>query len=360
MKFAVVEYTSKSGKIWRHTPKRPNYVCDPQKEIDPTSFGCYVSALAGEHIPLSVLIAPTFIDKVVKRFTGSWRQTYSLEYLASFDVVMIVHQISDGHEITAFTRRLKETYPTLFIIGVATQPFGLLQSYWETHPGWLRDFREFMELCHVYVSIVKDTVPQWQKLAQAPVEYLPQPYPSAFASQFYQPHSKKQPILFVAGVPSRPLIVRGMTLAKKLQQEFPEYLIHVTEIPGMTLDTKELAGSRFAVRPFENWQQHLRSQGKAMLIINTDYTFTRGRVQMDCAAVGTPSLGANSDAQRDLFPDLFATPETPLETLLSRGRKILTDEVYFAHIVAAARERLPFYDYETSAARVTDLITRHT
>ncbi len=359
MKFAVVEYTSKSGKIWHHTPSRPNYLCDPQTEIDPTSFGCYVSALAGEHIPLTALIKPTFFKKILKRLRGSWPQQYSLEYLRDFEVLLIVHQMSDGHEVTAFTRRLKSSYPHLFIMGVPTQPFELLRRYGNAHAEWLADFRDFMGLCDVFVSIVRQTVPYWQGLSRAPVAYIPQPYPAHFATKYFFSRAKKQKSIYVAGVTSRPLITRGYQVAAALQKKFPEYAICVTALPGSDVDARALAGSRVSIRPFEKWQEHLASQREVMLVINTDYTFTRGRVQMDCAAVGTPSLGSNSDAQRDLYPELYATPETPTTQLVELGSKLLRDEDYYTQVVQHAQTRLPFYDYEQSAERINALVKKY-
>ena len=203
LKFAVVEYSSKTGTVWRHRADRPNYLADPAREMDPTSFGCYVSALAGEHIPLLGLIlgpvAPVtrwqrLWRKIMKRLTGRWPENYSLRYLASFDAILVVHQISDGHEVTAFTRRLKQTYPRLCVIGVPTQPYGILKRHWENQPAWLADFKIFMRSCDVFISIVASTVPAWQKLSGRPVAYLPQPYPVEFTQQFFEVKSRLRDI----------------------------------------------------------------------------------------------------------------------------------------------------------------------
>src|SRR5258708_5892814 len=117
MKFAVIEYSSKTKKIWRHTKNRPNYLCDPIKEIDPTSFGCYVSALEGEHIPLTHLIIGDEVGlitkiyrKISKRLSGTW-PAYSIDYLSSFDALLVVYQLSAGHEMVSFLRQLRATYP---------------------------------------------------------------------------------------------------------------------------------------------------------------------------------------------------------------------------------------------------------
>src|SRR3989338_8201006 len=135
MRFAVIEYTSKTGNIWRHRPGQPNYLEDPVKVIDPTSFGCYVSALAGEHIPLTKLIGTHhLLKRAVKKITGSWPRNYPLDYLKKFDTLLVVHQISNAHEIAAFVKRLKRELPHLFILGVPTQPYGLLRPHLENNP----------------------------------------------------------------------------------------------------------------------------------------------------------------------------------------------------------------------------------
>lgn len=359
MKFAVVEYTTKTGGIWRHTPEHPNYLGDPQREIDPTSFACYTSALAGEHIPLKGLIKPTKLKKVIKRLTGSWPQTYSLNYLQQFDVLLMVHQISDGHEITAAAKRLKKLSPRPVIIGVPTQPFVLLKQYWEEHPAWFKDFQEFIAACDVFVTVVASTLPEWQAITDAPVEYLPQPYPVAFAEQHWRPRDQKAKIIFVAGITDRPTIALGQKVAVQLQQHFPEYIIHVTEIPGMSLDTSNLEGNRYAIQPFQQWRGHLDYLQRVMLVINTDFTQTRGRVQVDAAAVGTPSLGADSDGQVDLFPDLVATPDTPLSTLVDKATRLLRDGAYYDEVTNLARQRLQKYNYEQSAKRLLELAKKY-
>ena len=136
MKFAVVEYSSKTGTIWKHTSNRPNYLCDPVREIDPTSFGCYVSALAGEHIPLTSCIIGKDIPlpiriyrKIIKRITGNWPSEYSLDYFRQFDALLVVYQISDGHELVRFLKRIKKIHPNCVLLGVPTQPYGILKNY---------------------------------------------------------------------------------------------------------------------------------------------------------------------------------------------------------------------------------------
>jgi hypothetical protein len=353
--FAVVEYSSKSGDIWRHAPGHPNYLEDPAQVIDPTSFGCYVSALVGEHIPLTKLANRSIWRRVAKRLTGSW-PSYPLDYFSRFGLLMVVHQLSEASEIVHFLRRLKRAYPKLFIIGVPTQPFGLLRQHLSENQAAKRHFVDYMKYCNIFVTVVKATQPWYEALSKTPVAYLPQIYPVHFAVRFHQPRAKKDKAIFVAGVTERPGITQGFVAAKRLQQQFPNYIIRLTQIPGVPLDMRQLAGSRYEIVPFRPWREHLPWLAKQALTINTDYTLTRGRVQVDCAAVGTPSLGGNSDGQTDLFPKLASTPQTEVADLVAQGRRLLVDSRYYQQLVENAQARLAKYDYEESAARLLMLV----
>lgn len=357
MKFAVIEYTSKSGTIWYHTNDRPNYLADPQHEIDPTSFGCYVSALEGQHIPITGLIHPTILKRVSRKLTGHW-PTYDISYLKDFDALLIVHQISDGHEVTSLTKRIRATFPEIKILGVPTQPYGILHDYWQSHPDWLADFREFMDSCHAFITIVESTKSVWEKLTHTPVYYLPQPYPVSFSEQFNKSRAQKDPIIYVAGRTDRRNISKGLLAARDIQSQLPEYVIHATAIddPGVTFDITNLKGAKFEMQTFLPWQEHLAYLASTSLVINTDYTQTRGRVQVDCAAVGTPSIGADSDGQADLFPDLPANSEQSVEELVSQGKRLLTKSTFYDSVIDKAKKQLQEYSYERSAERIKQLV----
>ena len=358
MKFAVIEYTSKSGGIWRHREGHPNYLEDPQKVIDPTSFGCYVSALQGEHIPVTWLVKPNVLKKIWKRLTGSW-PTYSLNYLKQFDTLMVVHQISDAHEMVSLVKRLKKALPHVFIVGVPTQPFGILAPHLEANPKAKHHFIEFMDACDIFLTVVKSTQAWHEALTKTPIVYLPQIYPTHYASQHFLPREKKENIIFAAGITDRPNISQGFAAARQLQKEFPEYVIHVTQIPGVKMDFSELEGTNFEVQPFREWREQLPYLAKTAVIVNPDYTATRGRVQVDAAAVGTPSVGGNSDGTADLYPELASAPETSTEELVAKGRRLLTDTAYYEKITTYAADRLKKYDYEESSARLQLLVKQY-
>ena len=357
MNFAVVEYSSKSGNIWRSAPNHPNYLEDPEKVIDPTSFGCYVSALAGQHIPLTKFVgADKLSNKIIKRLTGSWPRNYSLEYFKRFDVLMIVYQISDAHEIARLVSRVKQAQPNTFIIGVPTQPYGILKTHLADNPTAKQHFIDYMNRCDVFLTVVKATQSWYESMTSTPVVYLPQIYPTHWATRFFTKHATKEKTIFVAGITDRPKISQGFIVAQALQKEFPDYHINVTQIPGVIMNLDPLRQARYSIAPFQPWLQHLPWLAKQTLVVNTDYTLTRGRVQVDCAAVGTPSLGANSDGQTDLFPELASTPDVSIDKLIELGTRLLTDHAYYEKTVAGAREKLKKYDYEKSAARLQMLV----
>ena len=367
MKFAVVEYSSKSGKAWQHTDARPNYLCDPVTEIDPTSFGCYVSALKGEHIPLNGLITGPvnqvsslahFYRKATKRLTRKW-PSYSLNYLQTFDVILFVHQLSETKEINRALARLRKLTPRPLVFGVPTQPFGILNKAFAETNDSLHDFQDFASLCDVFISIVASTVPFYQAHTTTPVVYFPQPYPAAFASRHFTPFSRKEKTILVAGVTQRYNIVQGQTVAKKLQEIYPDHLILIPKVADLDYDYTALADSRYQVLPFEHWQDHLKTLAKTKLVINTDYTATRGRIQADCAAVGTPSVGSNSDAQQDLFPNQFAEPNATVDDLVTQSRQLLDNEEYYTQVALSAKDKLAEYDYGITAQRFTELVKKY-
>lgn len=190
MRFACVEYTTKTGQIWRHTPERPNYLCDPEKEIDPTSFGCYTSALNGEHLPLTGLIygslerSPSKIRSVrqdlFRRAAGSFRP-YDLAYLRRFDVLLVIYQISNDDELVRFTERLRRTLPHTLVVSCSSPPFGRLREHWKDHPETAERYRAFVGATHFNMNVCRATVPWYRAFTGTPSLYLPQPYPVEYA-----------------------------------------------------------------------------------------------------------------------------------------------------------------------------------
>lgn len=364
MKFAVVEYDSKTHHIWRHTDEHPNFLADPIKEIDPTSFACYVSALRGEHIPLKLLALGggasqngTFARRLVKKLTGVW-PPYDLSYLRQFDVILAVHQLSEAQELVSFLKRLRQQAPRTVILGVPTQPYGILLNAFTADSGQQDIFVEFMNACDVFLSIVKETVPWYQALTSTPVVYMPQPYPVEFAMQSAQPRLAKEATILIAGVTQRDNIKQGQIVAREIQKIMPQYRIVVPKVADLPYDFSNLKGAAYDVLPFENWQDHLKTLSRVSLVINTDATKTRGRLQADCAAVGTVAIGSNSDAQADLFPAFVAAEHTTVADMVAWGRTLLEDPAYYDVTTAQAKARLAEYNYAKSATRLEGAVAK--
>ncbi len=365
LKFAVIEFNSKSGGIWRHTPDKPNYLADPKTEIDTTSFGCYVSALEGEHIPLRpFIIGPLakssppviYYRKIYHKLLRRYPNNYSLDYFKQFTAVIIVHEIANGPDITAFTKRLKSIYPHLIILGVPTQPYGILVDHWNKYPAAKTDFIQFMDICDGFLTLVKSLEEIWPAMSSTPAPYMPQPYPVEYALRNFQPPAAKQPIIFIAGVTSRTNILKGHQVAVNLQRQFPDHQIQLTKIPDLPLDLSIIKNTNHKIIPFEPWIEHLEYLSRVKLVINTDYTQTRGRVQVDCAAVGTPSIGADSDGQVDLFPNQPAYSDTSIHDLVTQASHLIEDSDLYQQVTSYASQKIHTYNYKNSAARLTKFI----
>lgn len=77
---------------------------------------------------------------------------------------------------------------------------------------------------------------------------------------------------------------------------------------------------------------------------------------MDCAAVGTPSIGADSDAQLDLYPSFASTPKTKVEEITNTAISLLSNSDLYIKTTNFATNKLPFYNYPASATRVNELV----
>lgn len=365
MRFACVEFTTKTGKIWRPTPERPNYLCDPIKEIDPTSFGCYTSALNGEHFPLTGLMygslekPPSLLQRVrqdaARRSRGMFGP-YDLSVLKRFDVLLVIYQLSNDDEIVRFVQRVREELPDITVVSSSSPSFGRLREEWKEDPERASRYQTFLNATHLNMNVCRATVPFYRLLTTTPSLYLPQPYPVEYALSQTQEISERRPIVYVAGDTVRPDILTGHLIAKTLQQRHPELLIRVTKTPEFPLNTAFLAGARFEVTPFQPWKEQLRLLASCRVVINTDLWWTRGRVPVDCAAAGVPCVGTTSDGQTELWPELTAPDSTNVDSLIALAERVLTDDTFRTTVVAKAQRRLAHYAYGPSVHRFTKSI----
>jgi len=362
MKFCCVEYTTKTRRVWVPSVEHPNYLADPLMEIDPTSFGSYTTALCGEHVPLTGAILGHLDGRMLQPLFqrlhwsvfGRWA-SYSLRYFRKFDTVLAVYDWQRGRELTKFVQRLREAFPETVVIGVPTQPFGALREAWR-ETKHLSPLVEFYDACHAVLSIVRATVPYQQAMTRTPVVYIPQPYPTSYAMQFRHRGSEKERILFIAGETVRPDILAGHLAARAIQQKHPELTIHVTATPGSPLNPTFLQDTRHEIVPFRRWREYLPYLSLVSLVINTDTQWTRGRVQADCAAVGTPSIGGPSDGQQELFPELLVRDVEDFPTMIDLGLRLLGDMAFYTRVANRAQHRLQSYDFPAAVRRFTKLV----
>lgn len=374
MRFACVEYTTKTGRIWRPTPARPNYLCDPQKEIDPTSFGCYTSALDGEHIPLTGLIygslerPPSVVRRarqdLFRRLRGAFA-SYSLAHLAPCDALLVIYQTSNNLELIRFLERVRHELPNTLLVSSSSPPFGRLRDHWKDHRDAAERYQIFVGLTHFNMNVCRATVPWYRAFSDTPSLYLPQPYPVEYAAAravgggqwAAERRTGGRPVVYVAGDTTRPDIMSGHLIAKTLQQRNPELLIRVTNTPGSALNTSFLRGTDYEVQSFRPWAEQLKELATVRLVINTDLWWTRGRVPVDCAAAGVPCVGTTSDGQSELWPDLTTGGSVEIDRLLTLAERALTDQAFRDSVVARAKARLASYTYPQTIERFQRALT---
>ena len=363
MKFACVEYTTKNHKIWIPSEEHPNYLGDPLSEIDPTSFGSYTTAFNGQHVPLMGAILGQMDGNVLQglyqrlhwKIFGSWGN-YSLGYFKQFDTVMVVYDWKRGNEIAKFVKRLRNTYPQIAVVGVPTQPFGQLREQWRNGEEHLSSLVEFYNSCDAVLSIVRATVPYQQSLTKTPVVYIPQPYPAEYAIQNWRACTNKESVIFIAGETSRPDILAGHLAAKEIQHRFRDSIIHVTDTPDSPLNVQLLQNTIHELVPFRPWRQYLPYLAGIKIVINMDTWWTRGRVQADCAAVGTASVGGPSDGQQELFPELLVRDVEDFKTAIELGTHLLNDCDFYQTTTLRAKHRLFSYNFDHTVKRFSKLV----
>lgn len=363
MKFACVEYTTKTRKVWVPSVDHPNYMANPLTEIDPTSFGSYTTAFQGQHVPLTGVILGSITGNSLQGLSQKlhWKLfgefgDYSLSYFKDFETILAVYDWRRGHEMAKFVKRLRKTYPHIIVVGVPTQPFGEIREQWRNGINNLQALRSFYDSCHAVLSIVRATVPYQQSLTTTPVVYIPQPYPVEYAQQQWREGSEKQQIIFVAGDTARPDVLAGHLAAKEIQKRHVDYMIHVTETPQTTLNTQLLDNALYETIPFREWREYLQYISGVKIAINMDTWWTRGRVQADCAAVGTPVIGGPSDGQQELFPDLLVRDVEDFQSAINLGSKLLGDNEFYNKISLKAKHRLQSYDFSKTVDRFAKLV----
>ncbi len=371
MRFACVEFITKGGDIWRHSSGRPNYLADHLREIDATSYGTWTSALQGEHVPLHWFISgrpgPGIGGKFGLRLRAEikwnrWRGRSSVSfdnigYLNNFDIVLVCFHASMHRIMREFVEAARAASPALTMLGThATFGVGLAREKWKD-AEWFNDLRLFMNACDVFAIANLEAKDYFSLVSKTPVVYLPQFYPVSYTQKYFRPRESKVPVIFVSGPTNRTDIVWSCLLARELQRRFPQFEIQVTGSKGFNF--QPLEGARYRVLPRMGWEEYLDVTSRAHLILNTDSTWTNGRVQADAAAVGTPCIGVNAGRQTELFPELACPDIGGTGQALGFGARLIQDEGFYRQIAADAFARLDQWSYERGPAKLDQMISAH-
>ena len=374
MKFACVELYTKSGKIWDGAKEKPNYLCDPKTEIDNCSFGCWTSALGGEHVPLLWFKSRKPVRYIYHNYLASRMSKfnyagysivsklinialdkfYNLQYVTKFDVVLIVVHDYSIREMAKFIVKAKKLRKKPIFLGALGNT---LDSFRETlkDKDAFRFFKIFIDNCDVFVNYYHEAISDYLGLyTDTPIVNFPQFYPFEFAKSFFEPYENKKKIIFVSGDTSRTDHISSLLIAKKIQAQYPDFLIEVIGRPSLNLEP--LKNSKYRVAPFFEWIDYLKHTRETYMVIDMDNTWTLGRVVRDAAVVGTPCIGLNSGSQKSLFPDLVCSDITDTKKAIDLGIKLIEYRKFYERAQKKAFKRLEAHSYENSVKRLNRML----
>lgn len=370
MKFACIEYNTKSGGIWRPTPERPNYLCDHKREIDAASFGTWTSALNGEHIPLNWFVsgknsygtddetlvfykAYGKLKELKRKIFKNKIKFKNLDYLKKFDVILVCHHFYYSEAMLDFLLQAREVFKDILFIGGLPYNLGRVREFWRD-PVWYENFVTFFNNVDIFAIVDYVAKDYYSLIVKKPIIYFPTFYPVEYAQKCFVNRVDKKKIIFIAGDTKRLDTVWGMHIAKKIQEKFPEYLIQVINTSKINLEP--LKGTKFELLSSVNWETYLKTISKSTIVINMDIWWTNGRVPSDCAAVGTPCIGVNANRQIELFPALTCEDISGTKKAIELGYRLLNDNSFYNEIQKIAFSRLEYYSYENSVQQFKKLI----
>lgn len=374
MKFACVELYTKSGKIWDGGKEQPNYLCDPSK-IDNASFGCWTSALKGEHIPLLWFkfkkpmrnfyhgqVAPRMsrlnysgYSIISRLFNNAFEDFNNIGYLSNFDVALVVVHDYSIRAMAKFVSAAKKLQKKPVIIGA----FGVTLNFMREalkDPENFKHFKIFIDSCDLFINYYHEAISEYLKLyTNTPIVNFPQFYPFEFAKSFFTTLEEKEKVIFVSGHSQRTDHVASMLIAKKIQELHPDFTIELVGRPKQNVEP--LRGADFRVAPFQRlWINYLEKSRKNYLVIDMDNTWTLGRVVRDAAAIGSPCIGLNSGSQASLFPDLVCGDIVDTAKAIELGTKLIEDKDFYKRVQRNAFEKLEACSFENSIKRLNKVL----
>ena len=365
IRFACIEYSTKTGGIWRPTPEKPNYLCDPETEIDPTSFGCWTSSLSGEHIPVNFLRRRqnphTLSYKLGRKLDLTLEKIQrkpvyrNLDYLKKFNLILfLVHSFSMPL-MTDLIRKTKKVNPNATYLGSIVSPLGMLREVWKKENEF-RAFKTFADHCDFFINVNRAAAGYLESFLKTKVVYLPQFYPFEYAHRFFKKREEKEKIILVAGETERTDNLAGQFVALQIQKKYSEFLIQVVDYPHLNVAPLKTAHARFEIVPFLKWQENLKRLARFFLVINMDQTWTLGRLQADCAAVGTPNIGINANNQLEFFPKLSLPDIAGIKQGIELAEKLISDSIFYQNIQQLASQKLSENNYAKSKEKLLKIL----
>lgn len=376
MKFACIDYRTKSGKIWKAVENKPNYLCNPDNEIDHTSYGTWTSALQGEHIPLRWIVEGKFdlpYIELIKRQASLMQRILlklrkskiqqstnpinfaNIDYLKRFDLILLCMHYEVPDVFADLAKSIKDQFPSKILLTThGTFNLGRVREFWRNN-NWFKNFKNFINSGDAFVIVNPGTESYFELVCKKPIIYFPQLYPIEYTKKFFRNYSDKEDVIFIGASTQRMDNVWSALLAKKIQNDLPQFKIRVIGTNDFNFEV--LKGSQYDILPRLNWEKYLFETSKCKLIINMDNWWTNGRVPTDAAAVGTPCIGVNAGRQIELFPSLTFDDVVGNEEALKTIKQLLKSEEMFNKVTDYAYRTLKKYDYEEGAERIRDLFT---
>jgi len=272
-------------------------------------------------------------------------------------VLVLVHSFSMPL-LADLLPRLKKINPKALYLGSIDSPLGKLREVWKNSREF-RAFKNFADQCDIFINVNRSAQKYLEYITKSNVVYFPQFYPYEFSQKFSKSRSQKENSILVGGDSSRTDNLAGQYAAIQIQKKYPEILIKIVQFPGLNIAPLKMANARFKIIPFVPWQEHLERLSRILLVINMDNIWTLGRLQADCAALGTPSVGLNANNQIEMFPDLATLDIQEIDKAVSLSERLINDRKFYQKVCEQAKNKVRESSYQNSKQRLKEIITAH-
>ncbi|MEW6221789.1 MAG: hypothetical protein AB1476_00500 [Candidatus Hadarchaeota archaeon] len=276
----------------------------------------------------------------------AFQSFHNLNYLEKFDVALVNVSPTTFKDMANLVVEAKKLGKKPIIVGVIDGEFGNVRTALQRSDNF-KYFKMFLDNCDVFMTYyIHKKISDYLKFyTDTPTVHFPQLYPFGLAKSFYRPVEKKKKIIFVPGHP-RALVDNFFSLlaAKKIQTDYPEFLIEAIKIPSF--NEAPLKGAKYRLIQSTKYEDYLKHTGETYMIIDMDVSWTWGRVAADAAAVGTPCIGLNSGAQARLFPDLTCSDITGAKKVIELAERLIEDKKFYAMVQKKAFKKLGEYSLE--------------